>query len=179
MKISLVYAATMTGVIGDNNSLPKWKLKNDMERFKAVTMGHHVVMGRKTYESIPDRFRPLPGRKNLVITRNPDKYSEAFGDQVKLFKSIEYAIDHARRVGEENLMIIGGGQVYNHFLEDNLNRVDTIYETLVHDDKLTGDTALDLSVIAESGLFKLGVDDRFPIDDNHTHEYSFRRWDKK
>ena len=69
MRIALVAAVARGGVIGRDNAIP-WRIPEDLARFRALTMGHAVVMGRKTWDSLPDRFRPLPGRRNVVLTRN-------------------------------------------------------------------------------------------------------------
>ena len=69
MKLSIVAAIARGGVIGRDNTIP-WRIREDMERFRALTTGHAVVMGRRTWDSLPDRFRPLPGRRNVVVTRN-------------------------------------------------------------------------------------------------------------
>ena len=71
MKISLVAAVARGGVIGQDNAIP-WRIPEDLVFFRDLTMGHPVVMGRRTWDSLPDRFRPLPGRRNVVVTRNPD-----------------------------------------------------------------------------------------------------------
>ena len=71
MRIHLIYARARNGVIGRNNTLP-WHLPEDMAHFKATTAGCPVVMGRKTWDSLPPKFRPLPGRTNLVVTRQAD-----------------------------------------------------------------------------------------------------------
>jgi len=70
LRVALVAAIARGGVIGRDSGIP-WRLPEDMQRFRALTMGHPVVMGRRTWESLPDRFRPLPGRGNVVVTRNP------------------------------------------------------------------------------------------------------------
>lgn len=72
LEVVLVYAVAENGVIGPDNTIP-WRLRSDMQRFKALTMGKPIVMGRKTFESFPRR--PLPGRTNIVITRNADYLS--------------------------------------------------------------------------------------------------------
>ena len=71
MKVALVAAVARGRVIGRDGGIP-WRLPEDMRRFRELTMGHPVVMGRKTWESLPDQFRPLPGRGNVVVTRSPD-----------------------------------------------------------------------------------------------------------
>ena len=99
--ISLVVAASENNVIGVKGDLP-WRLSADLKRFKAITMGKPIVMGRKTRESIG---RVLPGRQNIVVTRNPDYLVEG----CDVLPSLEAAVDSA--AGDE-VMVIGGGQVY-------------------------------------------------------------------
>ncbi len=116
--ISLIVAASTNNVIGAQGDLP-WRLSDDLKRFKALTMGKPIVMGRKTYESIG---RPLPGRQNIVITRQPD--FAAVGCDV--VASPEAAIEAAGDVDE--IMIIGGSHIYDAFLP----MADRIYLTRVH-----------------------------------------------
>ena len=75
MTIGLIWAQSTSGVIGRDGSIP-WALPEDLAHFKRLTMGHTVVMGRRTWESLPVRFRPLPGRRNIVVSRNPDYRAE-------------------------------------------------------------------------------------------------------
>ena len=105
-RIGLIVALAANGVIGLNNALP-WHLPADLKRFKALTMGHPVVMGRKTHESIG---RPLPGRRNLVITRNRG-YS---APGCEIVHSLDEAIDACR--GAEQVFIIGGAELYRESL---------------------------------------------------------------
>lgn len=121
MIISIIVAMDQNGVIGNKDRLP-WRLPDDMVWFKRITMGKPVVMGRKTYESIPSKFRPLPGRHNIVVSRNPD-YVE---DGVTAVTSPQAAIVAADTAPE--LIIGGGSQIYNAFLPD----VDRIYLTRIH-----------------------------------------------
>src|SRR5215470_14213099 len=100
--VSLVVAMARNGVIGRNNTLP-WRLSEDLKRFKATTMGKPILMGRKTFESIG---KPLPGRANLVLTR--DRSWQASG--VLTVGSIDEAIERSRRAPE--LAVIGGAEVY-------------------------------------------------------------------
>ena len=105
MTITLIAAVTRGGVIGRDGGIP-WRLPEDMERFRSLTMGHPVVMGRHTWESLPDQFRPLPGRGNVVVTRNPD-WSAQGADRAG---SIEEAFDLLE--SESQVFVIGGGEVY-------------------------------------------------------------------
>ena len=125
MKVSLIVAVSENGVIGKDNDLV-WDLPNDMRFFKETTMGHHVIMGRKNFESIPHKYRPLPNRTNIVITRQ--SYYKAEGCIV--INSVETALEIAKNNGDTEPFIIGGGQIYKIALENNL--VDRIYLTKIH-----------------------------------------------
>jgi dihydrofolate reductase len=105
VKISLVAAVARGGVIGRAGGLP-WRIPEDMRRFRELTLGHPVVMGRKTWDSLPERFRPLPGRRNIVVTRNASWEA----DHAERAGSLEEAL---RLVdGAERVFVIGGGQLY-------------------------------------------------------------------
>ncbi|GAA5216107.1 type 3 dihydrofolate reductase [Corallincola platygyrae] len=117
MKISLIAAMANDRVIGKDNQMP-WHLPADLKHFKAVTLGKPVVMGRKTFESIG---RPLPGRQNIVITRDP----EWTADDVTVVHGTEQAMIAAGPV--EELMIIGGGNIYQQFL----SQADRLYLTFI------------------------------------------------
>jgi len=123
--ISLVAAMAKNRVIGKDNGMP-WHLPADLKHFKAVTLGKPIIMGRKTYESIG---RPLPGRQNIVISRNPD-YQASGCDTVT---SIESAIDLVADV--EEVMIIGGGFLYSQVLP----QANKLYLTFI-DSEIDGDT---------------------------------------
>lgn len=111
--INMVYAANMQGIIGNKGQLP-WHVPEDLKRFKELTMGHHVVMGRKTWESLPEKVRPLPDRKNIVISaRWADVIAETPG--IEVFKSCdEVALQY--RWNYDPLWVIGGNQIYQRFL---------------------------------------------------------------
>jgi len=103
--ISLIVAASQNGVIGKNGALP-WRIREDMVRFKRLTMGHPCIMGRKTWDSIPKK--PLPGRTNIVVTRN--NAFEAEGARVA--NSFDAALEIAAEENPSEIMIIGGEGVY-------------------------------------------------------------------
>jgi len=113
-------------VIGINNNLP-WYLPNDLKYFKAVTMGKPVIMGRKTHESIG---RPLPGRTNIVITRQSDYQA----DGIVVVNSLQQALDKAEDIsfvaGHDEVMVIGGAEIY----QQALLKADRLYITHVHGD---------------------------------------------
>lgn len=127
MQIVLVVAMSENRVIGRNGGLP-WHISADLKHFKAVTLGHPIVMGRKTWDSIG---RVLPGRRNIVITRNPDFAV----DGVDVVRTIDGALDLCREDGAEKAMIIGGGQIFSETMRD----ADLLELTIVHAD-IDGDT---------------------------------------
>ena len=132
MKVSLIVAVSENGVIGKDNNLI-WNLPNDMRFFKETTIGHHVIMGRKNFESIPHKYRPLTDRTNIVITRQFDYKAEG----CVVVNSVEAALGIAKNNGEDEPFIIGGGQIYKLALEANL--IDKIYLTKIYH-SFDGDT---------------------------------------
>jgi dihydrofolate reductase len=124
MKVSLVYAMANNRVIGRNNQLP-WYLPNDLKYFKSVTLGKPIIMGRKTFDSIG---KPLPGRANIVITRDTSWQHEG----VKVCHSAQEAIAMAESIAEidgvDEVMVIGGSQIYAELLP----KADRMYMTQVH-----------------------------------------------
>jgi dihydrofolate reductase len=105
LKIALVAAVAQGGVIGRDGTIP-WRIPEDARRFREVTIGHPVVMGRRTWESLPDRFRPLPGRRNVVVTRTPGWHA----DGAERAGSLEEALRLLE--GAERVSVIGGAQLY-------------------------------------------------------------------
>jgi dihydrofolate reductase len=128
MKIGLVYAQARNGVIGKGGVMP-WHLPEDLAHFKQVTMGAPVVMGRKTWESLPPRFRPLPGRRNVVITRNAG-WNAAGAERAA---SLDEAL--ALVAGEPQVWVIGGGEIFTQALP----RADLVELTEIEHD-FEGDT---------------------------------------
>jgi dihydrofolate reductase len=113
MKLSLVVAMAENGVIGRDNALP-WRQSTDLKRFKAMTTGKPVVMGRKCYASIG---RPLPGRPNIVITRNRDFAADGVAVAHDYDEGIALATQEARRLGVDEVCVIGGGEIYRIAIE--------------------------------------------------------------
>ncbi|GAB4380330.1 MAG: type 3 dihydrofolate reductase [Salibacteraceae bacterium] len=130
MIISLIAAISKNHVIGRDGDLP-WHLPRDLRFFSDTTRGHHVLMGRKNFDTIPDKYRPLPNRTNLVVTRSNDFHPPG----VHVFHSIDDAINHARNRGERELFIIGGGEIYRQCID----LADRLYITHV-DAEIEGDT---------------------------------------
>lgn len=129
-RISLIAALSENRVIGINNALP-WHIPGDLKRFKELTNGHPIIMGRKTFESLS---RKLPNRTNIVITRDGEKLKREYAGNPNspdvIVSSLKDAIDIAKEAeGSENeIFIIGGGQIF----EQALPQADRLYLTLVH-----------------------------------------------
>lgn len=109
MKLKLIFARAANGVIGLNNQMP-WHLPEDLAHFKRTTLGCPVLMGRKTWESIPAKFRPLPGRANLVITRQPDWQAEGAHVVHSLEEGLTLALAHCPE--GKDLWVMGGAEIY-------------------------------------------------------------------
>lgn len=121
--VSLIAAVADNGTIGKDGALP-WRIPADLKWFRARTMGHHVVMGRKTWASIG---RALPGRTNVVVSRDPEL---SVPDGVVLVDGLGAAIDRARAAGDDEVFVIGGGELYRAALP----YADRIYLTRIHAD---------------------------------------------
>lgn len=121
----MIVAVAQNGVIGANGGLP-WRLSSDLKTFRRLTMGKPVVMGRRTYEALPKK--PLDGRDNIVVTRDPS--FEAHGVTVtnSVADALSIARILARTKGEDEVMVIGGAEIYKHALPS----ADRIYWTAVH-----------------------------------------------
>ena len=155
MIISFIVAMDRQGVIGVNGQLP-WRLSNDLKHFKAVTMGKPLIMGRKTHESIG---RPLPGRENIVITRQKD-YTAA---GCAVFNAIETALEYCS--GHEEIMVMGGAGLY----EQLFSRAARIYLTRV-DATVSGDTYF--PEFDETGWSEVERQDH-QADENNEYPHSF------
>ena len=150
--INIIVAMSKNRVIGDSNSLI-WHLPADLKRFKELTTGNPIVMGRKTYESIG---RPLPNRRNIIITRDV-KYDV---EGCEVVNSLEEAL----MICNNNCFIIGGGEIY----KQSMSIADQIYLTLVHED-FEGDTEF-----PEIGSeWKMVTSQDFEPDEKNKHKYSF------
>jgi dihydrofolate reductase len=160
-RVSLIVAMARNRVIGINNTLP-WHLPADLKHFKALTMGHHIVMGRKTYESIG---KPLPGRTSVVVTRNAD-YAQL---GVIVVNSLEAAI--AACGNDEEIFVIGGAELYRQAIV----LADRIYLTEIDAD-ISGDayfTELDRNLWLETE--RIG----HAPDEKNLHPYQFVVYDRK
>ena len=160
MKLSLIVAISNNGVIGHQGQLP-WQLSSDLQRFKRITMGHHIIMGRVTYESM-DRL--LPGRTSIILTRQQDYAIEG----ALVAGSITAACDLA--AADEEAFIIGGSSVY----ESALDIVDRIYLTRVLAD-VQGDTFFPPLELVK---WQLVESEELSADDRNDHDYRFDIYDR-
>jgi dihydrofolate reductase len=166
MKLTIIAAVSENNVIGKDNRL-LWKLPADMKFFKDKTYDHCIITGRKNYESIPEKYRPLPGRINIIVTHNPDY--DAPG--TICVPSIEDALAEARRLHEDEAFIIGGGEIY----KQTIGIADEMWITKVHKD-FEGDTVfpeIDKNVWNEEERLK------FSKDDKHNYNFSMYRYTRK
>ncbi len=108
MKVSLIVAIDSEGGIGKNNDL-MWHLPSDMKFFKETTKNQIVVMGRKNFDSIPEKFRPLPNRLNVILTRNKNFTA----DNCLVFHSFEACLEYFKNEVDKTIFIIGGGEIYS------------------------------------------------------------------
>jgi dihydrofolate reductase len=151
--ISIIVAASENNVIGKDNKLI-WHLPADMKFFKDKTTGHCVITGRKNYESIPEKFRPLPNRTNIIITRQQDYYAPG----AVIASSINEAVDYAKKSNDEEIFIIGGAEIFNQ----SLQLVDRIYFTKIYH-RFEGDVyfpELDKKQWKETSRIKGTVDEK-------------------
>ena len=157
MTISIIVAKSENHVIGLNNQLP-WHLPKDLQHFKRITMGHHVIMGRKTFMSIG---KPLPGRKIIVVTRNPNY--QAAG--CSIVQDIPTALVVAEQAGETEVFIAGGASIY----QATLTWVDKIHLTEVRA-QLKGDTSFpQLNAHEWEEVNRI----HHPVDEQHPYAYDF------
>ncbi|MEH8166387.1 type 3 dihydrofolate reductase [Aeromonas veronii] len=163
MKISMIAAMAHDRVIGKDNQMP-WHLPADLAHFKRVTLGKPVLMGRKTFESIG---RPLPGRRNLVISRNPDYQAEG----IEVVGSVEAALALLAGSSVEELMVIGGGHLYAEMLPS----ADCLYLTRI-DLAVEGDTRFPAF---DDGQWQRIACESHPADEKNPHPYSFETWQRR
>jgi len=156
MRLSLIVAMSENRVIGRRGQLP-WRLSADLRRFKQLTMGHHLIMGRKTWESIG---RPLPGRTSLVISRQPDYQA----DGAEVVPDLPQAI--LRAAGDDEAFVIGGGEIY----QQALPLVSRAYLTMIHA-SVEGDTRF--PELEADGWRVLEQSPIQSADEKNDHDYSF------
>jgi dihydrofolate reductase len=162
MRLSIIVAVGEGGVIGRDGALP-WSLPADLARFKRLTMGHHLLVGRKTYEAIG---RPLPGRRMVVISRRSD-YAPA---GVEVAESPAAAVARAAAAGDDEAFVAGGGEVYRQLLP----RAHRLYLTQVGG-RFAGDTRFPAIAQRE---WRLTAREDHPADERNPHPYSFLTYER-
>lgn len=163
MNIAFVVAASENNIIGRDNKLP-WHLPNDLKFFKNTTWAMPIIMGRKTFESFS---KALPGRTNIVITRQADWKA----DGVVVVNNLEQALEAASVTDAKEAFIIGGGDIFRQ----SWPIADKIYITRVHAE-FEGDVFF--PVITENE-WQLESDIKFEADEKHQYDYSFQQWKRK
>lgn len=163
MLVSVIVAASENNVIGRENQLP-WHLPADLKYFKQTTMGKPVIMGRKTFESVG---RPLPGRPNIVITRQPDYSREG----IIVTASLEAALEAARTFNTGEVFVTGGSEIFKQALPLLVQRV---YLTRVHAD-VEGDAYFP---VLSPEQWKLVSSDAHPADEKHAYAFTFEVWER-
>lgn len=174
MKLSLIVAASENNVIGRDGDLP-WRLSSDLKRFKQLTMGHCLIMGRKTYESIG---RPLPGRVSIVLSREPASVSIPAGKegghpgQVLRAEMLNEALSlvSTTEMEKQEAFVVGGGEIYKLALP----WVDRLYITRVHF-VIRGDAKFPE---IDPNEWKLISTERHPADEKNEEAYSFEVWER-
>lgn len=162
LKLSMIAAMGKNRVIGKDNDMP-WHLPADLQHFKKTTLGSPIIMGRKTYDSIG---RPLPGRLNIILSRNTRLEIEG----CSVVNSLEDAIDLAEKTDASEIFITGGAHLYDKFLEN----ADRLYLTLI-DEKFDGDTYFpDYTQFN----WKEAAKENHKADDKNPHAYSFVTLDR-
>jgi len=166
-KVSLIVALDDQKGIGAKNRL-LWNIKKDLAHFRQLTLNHPIIMGRKTYDSIG---RPLEGRTNIIITRQPSSDPDRHSDpdrNIKITHSLEEAIDLAKSIDNQEIFIIGGGEIYSQAMTKNL--VDRLYITHVK-----GDYKAD-TFFPSYDHFKTLINQTSDQEDDYQFEYKI--WEK-
>jgi len=164
MNINCIVACSKNRAIGRENTIP-WHLPADLKYFKKITSGNMIIMGRKTFESIG---RPLPNRTNVIISRKTDLIIE----NCYVFNSLEKALDFANIKGEENVFIIGGGEIY----KDSISKCNKLYFTEV--DVKIDDATVYFPEISDKDWL-LESEEKHLADDLNKYNYSFKIFSRK
>jgi dihydrofolate reductase len=160
MEIAIIAAVAENRVIGKNNDLV-WNLPDDMKYFMNTTKNHFIILGRKNYESLPPKYRPLPNRTNIVITRQQNLTLE----NALVVNSLGKAIEVCKKNNQEKIFVIGGGQIY----QQALPITDTLYITeIMH--KFDGDTFFPKF---DKKLWKEISREHHSIDEKHKYAFDF------
>lgn len=169
MRVILIAAIGKNNELGRNNDL-MWRLKSDMDFFKRVTTGRWVIMGRKSWESLPVKFRPLPNRENAVISRDVTYVA----DGARVFSNLHEALKAAEAANSSISYIIGGGQIYAEALEQNL--VNEMY--LTHVEASFEDADVSFPLINHSD-WNTALIETFSADERNEYAASIYHYQKK
>jgi dihydrofolate reductase len=165
MRISIIAAVAENGVIGREGQLP-WRLSDDLRRFKRLTMGHTIIMGRRTWESIG---RPLPGRRTVAVSRKPDFRTRV--DGVETATDLDKALAIAKAAGDAEAFIVGGAELYR----ESHSRADRLYLTRVCA-AVDGDTYFPN---IEWSNWKLVESEDHDPNEKNEHAYRFEIYDRR
>ncbi|HUP43882.1 MAG TPA: dihydrofolate reductase [Thermoanaerobaculia bacterium] len=164
MTVSIIAIVAANDVIGRGNQLP-WHMPADLKRFKQLTMGHHLIMGRKTFQSVG---KPLPGRIIVIVTRSVDFNP----DGVAVARSVEEAISKAEAAGDDEIFIAGGAEIYGQAL----HRADRMYITRLHGEP-QGDTFF--PEFDDVNEWQLVDAEHFEADEKNEYPYSFLTYERQ
>jgi dihydrofolate reductase len=165
MRISIIAAVAENGVIGREGQLP-WRLSDDLRRFKQLTMGHTIIMGRRTWESIG---RALPGRRTVAVSRKPDFRTSV--DCVETATDLDKALAIAKEAGDEEAFIVGGAELYR----ESLSRADRLYLTRVCA-AVDGDTYFPN---IEWSNWQLVESENHDANEKSDYDYRFETYDRR
>jgi len=163
MTVSIIAIVAANGVIGRDNALP-WRMSTDLKRFKALTMGHHMIMGRRTFDSIGRK--PLPGRPHVIITRTPFEL-----EGVRVVSSVDEALGIAKEAGDPEPFICGGAEIYRL----SMHRTTRMYITQIHAE-VEGDTFF--PEFDDVNEWKLVDREDFEADEKNEYPFSFLTYER-
>jgi len=167
MILSIIVAVSENNVIGKDNRLI-WRLPADMKFFKEKTTDHVIITGRKNYESIPEKFRPLPDRKNIVITRQKNYHAPGAVVVSSIENALQYVLENHN---SEEIFIIGGAEIYRQ----TLSVCHKIYLTRIHH-TFEGDAYFP---IVNEKDWQLTQSEDFSADDKNIYNFTIQTWEKK
>lgn len=169
-KIALIVAYGLNKEIGRNNDLI-WHLPKDMQFFKETTKQHVVIMGRKNWESIPEKFRPLPNRKNIVISRNKDYQAPG----AIVFTNLKDAINQIELEENQKIFIIGGAQIYQTAIDQLA--IDELYITHINSEFKDADTFFPDNLSLSN--YEKETEDKHLKDEKHLYDFNIVKYTKK
>jgi len=167
VPLSIVVAAADNDVIGADGDMP-WRLSSDLKRFRKLTMGKPMIMGRKTFQSIG---KPLPGRVSVVVTRGTDWHAEGAVVVNDIEQAVKLAQELAAGQGADEIVVVGGGEIYRQLIDE----CDTLHVTRVHGEPV-GDTRFPA---IDSAFWLLVNEQKIPASDIDTAATTYRIYRKK